>query len=629
MYFLFVKMVEIIPIYKSKSVNTQKVIRIPGSKSYTNRALLLAALANGKSTISNPLASDDTDFMGKALHQLGINIIKKENQYLVLGKGGKFTIPHKPLYLGNAGTAVRFLTATLAATGPACIITGDKRMRERPIKDLTTALANLGALITTNKDCPPVTITKALEGGQTTVNGQISSQYLSALLMASPYAKKAVKIVVKNRLNSLPYVKMTLDTMRRFGLTVKKDGFREFKITPSIYKATKYLVEGDASSASYFWAIAAINGITVKVVNIDLSSAQADIGFIKIAKKMGCTIKGGKNFITLNGPATLKPLGTVDLHLMPDSAMTMAILAAFAKGKSTLKGLSTLRVKECDRLKALATELNRIGIKTIEGKDFLEIHGNPDGGNSGIIDTYNDHRMAMCFAVAGTRIPGIKILDPGCVSKTYPGFWKDLKKIGISLIGDETTKNEPAKKRHRTDDVPGKNIILTGLRGTGKTLVGLKLAKILSYEFLDTDKLIEKQSKMPIAEIVRKYGWKKFRQLETIAAKKIAAVKRTVVSTGGGMVVNPTNAAILKKNSIIVLLRCDRDISARRIMGDMNRPALTNQKNPTKELEELWRKRKEVYLRTADLIIDTSAQSDNINSDLQRKATQIHKLISA
>jgi len=612
-------MMEIIPLYKGIPVNTQKTIRIPGSKSYTNRALLLAALADGKSTISNPLSSDDTDFMRTALEQLGIKIAKKDGKYLVHGNGGKFNKTAKPLYLGNAGTAVRFLTAVLAATGPECTITGDNRMRERPIGDLTDALTNLGALVTTNNDCPPVTICKTFEGGNTTVNGKISSQYLSALLMAAACAKKRVAIVVTGKLTSLPYIEMTLDTMRRFGIKVNTKGFKQFTVAPSTYKPTSYIVEGDASSASYFWAIAALNRCTVKVFNIDLSSAQADINFIKIAEKMGCKIKTGKNFVTVTGPRTLKPLGTVDLNRMPDSAMTVAILAAFAKGKSVLKGLSTLRVKECDRIKALATELTKIGIKTIEGKDFLIIHGNPEAGNSAIVQTYNDHRMAMCFAVAGTKIPGIKILNPECVSKTYPGFWKDLKKIGIRLIVGKSSK---------IDSNRNKNIILGGLRGTGKTMIGKKIATILGYRFVDTDRLIEQKSKMKIAEIVKDYGWEKFRNMEHEIAKKLSKVKKTVISTGGGMLINHANARILNNNGIIVILECESAISADRIKGDKNRPALTGNGTIAKELEELWKQRKKAYYRFADLIIDTSAQSDNINVDTQKKASQILSLIN-
>jgi 3-phosphoshikimate 1-carboxyvinyltransferase len=607
-------MIEIIPIHKYPAVNTQKSVRIPGSKSYTNRALLLAALAKGRSKIVNPLVSDDTLYMQNALRELGIKISKQGHDLIVEGTEGKFRKHAKALYLGNAGTAVRFLTAALAVTGTPCTITGDKRMRERPIADLIDALKGLGAVIDSSGGCPPIRIGAAEPGGTTRISGKISSQYISALLMAAPYAKRKVKITVKDKLTSLPYVRMTLDTMRRFGLNLTMKTYRMFDVPPGRYKSVRYVVEGDASSATYFWAIAALNGLKVKVYNIDLSSKQADIGFLDIIKKMGCRIEGGQNFVTVSGPATLKPLGTVNLEDMPDSAMTVAILAAFAKGKSVLKGLSTLRVKECDRLSALTAELKKIGASVTEGKDFLEILGNPDTGNSTVIETYNDHRMAMCFAVAGTHVPGIRISGPECVAKTYPGFWKDLKKLGIRTKYRDRAKNK-------------KNIILGGLRGTGKTLIGKNLAQLLKRKFLDTDGIIEKKAKMPISRIVRENGWETFRKMESETAKSLAGVDGAVISTGGGMLVNQANARTLKKNGVIILLKCDPAISAKRTDGDANRPALTRRNSVLKEHKDLWEQRKKTYLKTADLVIDTSAQSANINADTQKKAAQIINLI--
>jgi len=618
-------MIEVVPIYKNKIVNKNLKILIPGSKSYTNRALLLAALAKGKSLIRNPLFSDDTLYMIQALRSLGVKIVKKNKQLFVYGNGGKLIKPAKPLFLGNAGTAVRFLTAALATTSPECVITGNERMLKRPINDLLVALNKLGATIKSNHGHLPLTIKKTLIGGKTTIRGQISSQYLSALLMASPCASKPVTISVKGKLTSKPYAMMTIETMRYFGVTIDNRDFNTFIISPSTYKATNYkatnyLVEGDASSASYFWAIAALNGLTIKVLNIDITSAQADLGFVKILQKLGCKIKTGKHFITVSGPKKLKPLGEIDLNHMPDSAMTVAIIAAFVNGKSVLKGLSNLRVKECDRLKALSTELTKIGISVMETKDSLEIIGKQDSGNSAIIETYDDHRMAMCFAIAGTRIPGIKIKNPSCVSKTYPEFWDDLKKIGIKII----TQTDKTKLKRKN-----KNIVLSGLRGTGKTVIGQKLAKLLKFDFIDTDQFIEHNSGMKIASIVQKYGWDHFRKLEIATAKHLSTRTKTVIATGGGMLINPKNAYQLKKNSIIVLLKCENTIAAKRIAKDFNRPALTAQKNTELELAELWTQRKNSYLQTADYIIDTSGQSANLSDDLTKKANEIIKLIYA
>jgi 3-phosphoshikimate 1-carboxyvinyltransferase len=608
-------MIEVIPLQKSRSVNTKKEIRIPGSKSYTNRALLLAALAKGKSTLINPLKSDDTSVLVAALRKLGIEITIGNGKYLVYGSGGKFRKPAGPLYLGNAGTAVRFLTAVLTASNFKSVITGNKRMQKRPVGDLIDALRKLGTNIKATNDCPPIVINGGLRGGTTVVKGNISSQYLSALLMASPLAKIIVTVKVNGHLTSLPYVKMTLDAMGRFGVRVTAGGFGVFKIQPSSYKPAVYTVEGDASSASYFWAIAALNRCRVKVLNINPTSAQADIGLLEILKKMGCKIVSGRNFVSVSGPAKLKALDKIDLNHMPDSAMTTAILAAFANGKSVLKNLGNLRVKECDRLKALFTEIRKIGADVKEGRDRLEINGRPDTGQSAIIDTYDDHRMAMCFAVAGSKIPGIQIQNPQCVSKTYPDFWRDLRKIGLKTKTCRISSKE--------------NIVLGGLRGTGKTMIGKRLAALLNYNYVDTDEYIQTKEKRRIAQIFKESGWRYFRKLETVAASELGRKKRTVISTGGGMFINDRNARTLKKNGIVVLLTCPPEIAAARIKGDKNRPPLTGLTNSVKELSRLWKERKGKYLKAADLVIDTSAQSANIHADTTTKAKRIITLLHA
>ncbi len=446
------------------------VTRVPSSKSYTNRALILAALAKGKSRIINPLDSDDTKVMLKALKELSIKtkrttelfnystnpktksqskILQKEfkanNVIEVTGSGGKFKRPAKTIFLGNAGTAVRFLTAALATQPFESRLTGNERMRERPIGDLIEALKVWGAEIESKTGCPPLKIQGPLKGGSTKVNGSISSQYLSALLIAAPYTQEKSEIIVKGRLTSLPYVKMTLDTIKKFGgvitaIKTKNKSYNKFNCAPHKYRGSIYEVEGDASSASYPWAIAAVTGGSATVTNVPADSAQADLEFLKVLKKMGCKVDFGADGngktvnsgnankgITVKGPAKLKSLGGIDLNHMPDAAMTVAILCAFAKGKSRLTGLGNLRVKETDRLKALETELKKTGVKVRTGKDWIEIEGGSPP-HSAEIETYDDHRMAMCFAVMGTKVPGIAIKKPQCVSKTYPDFFKDLKK---------------------------------------------------------------------------------------------------------------------------------------------------------------------------------------------------------
>jgi len=407
--------------------------KVPGSKSYTNRALLLAALSKGTSTIIGAMDSKDTQVMIRALRALGIEIKQTKTGLTIKGAAGTFKKPEKIIDIQNAGTAARSLTAALATQSFNSKLTGDKRMQSRPIQDLTESLTKLGASIQTNDGCPPVTILKPIKGGKTTVNGEISSQYLSALLMALPLAEKTSQIKVKGKLTSLPYVEMTLETMRHFGVRVQNKNFREFIIKPQTYKSVKYDVEGDASSATYPLALAALHGSKTTITNIPGTSLQADMQFLHILQKMGCTINKSKNSVSVKGPKNLKALGEVDLNQLPDAAMTVAILCAFANGTSKLTGLANLRVKECDRLSALTTELKKIGATVQEGKTFLTIKGNPLLQSAAEIETYNDHRMAMCFAIAGSAIGNMKIKNSSCVQKTYPTFWEDLKKWGIKL----------------------------------------------------------------------------------------------------------------------------------------------------------------------------------------------------
>ena len=471
--------IEIIPL--RKLINSQ--LFIPGSKSITNRAFLIAGLAKGKSVIKNALVSDDTRYMINALKELGVKIIKKNRNYIIQGKNGKFQLNketiresslRRTIFLGNAGTAVRFLTATAALQNFSIKITGNERMRERPIQDLIDGLNQLGAKVYSQKNngCPPVIIEEPLIGGICSINGQASSQFFSAILLSAPYAKKDVTIKVIGELVSKPYVNQTIKIMKDFGIEVKSKNYQEFLVKAGQgYQGREYEVEADASSATYFAGIAMLNGGEITIKNLNPESSQADVNFLEVIKKMGGVIKNSKfqmtnakqnpkakvqnnkrdtysilhtpyskmseneltAVITIKGPKILKPLGKINLQNMPDGAMTVAVLCAFAKGKSVLTGLSNLRLKETDRLKAMTNELKKIGCDCRETADGLIINGDPEKLHGAAIETYDDHRMAMCFAVAGTKIEGIKIKNPSCVKKTYPRFWKDLEKMGIKL----------------------------------------------------------------------------------------------------------------------------------------------------------------------------------------------------
>lgn len=409
---------------------------VPGSKSYTNRALVIAALARGTSTLYGALESDDTEVARAALKLLGVTVEQDGSTFVVHGQQGRFSDPQQPLFLGNSGTSTRFFTAMLTVAGLPLTITGNARMQERPIADLLDTLNQLGAEVvsTRGNGCPPVQIgARRLRGGTATISGAISSQFLSAILMAAPYAAEEVTLQVRDTLVSAPYVNLTLDIMAHFGVEAANDGYRLFRIQgQQCYQGHAYQVEGDASSATYFWGLAALLGQSMCVTNIPPTSAQGDVRFLEVLERMGCTVSRGTQ-LHVTGPAVLRPLGTIDLNALPDAAMTVAVLAAFCEGETRITNVANLRVKETDRLRALATELRKLGVAVIEHPDGLQIQGNPAALHGAEIATYDDHRMAMCFGMAGARLAGMRIQDPECVAKTYPGFWEDLQRVGVPV----------------------------------------------------------------------------------------------------------------------------------------------------------------------------------------------------
>lgn len=565
-------------------------LAVPGSKSITNRALIMASLAKGKTVLANALSSDDTKYMQQTLQNCGVKIKKNRDRVSVVG--GALGPPKKKLFCGNAGTAVRFLTALLATQPFPSIITGNVRMQSRPIQDLLDALTQLGAeaVSVRGNGAPPIKVQGPLRGGSCTLSGSTSSQFLSGLLLAAPLAQHHVTIHIKGDLVSKPYVDMTIALMARFGVPVHRNGYKKFSIpSGNAYKATRYAIEGDASSASYFWGIGALTGEEIKITNIPKNSKQADMEFLNAIEKL-------KKFSPLHRRRS-DNLVTFHCKNFPDAAMTLAILCAFHKGRFRLTGLTTLRVKECDRLAALKTELSKIGARVKEESEGLLIFGNPENLHAASIETYDDHRMAMCFGMASVFLPGIKIKNPGCVSKTYPLFWKDLAKV---------------KKELRA-----KNIILTGMRGSGKTALGKLLAKKLKRQFIDCDEEIMKQAKMTIPHIVERFGWRGFRKREQQMVKKISSVKYAIIATGGGTLVRKANEEMLKQNGKILLLNCPLSILEKRLMGKTDRPPLMKKKNFLHELAGIYTKRKKRYSEVADGVLDASS------NDLYKKTKKI------
>ncbi|HET8626965.1 MAG TPA: 3-phosphoshikimate 1-carboxyvinyltransferase [Thermomicrobiales bacterium] len=399
-------------------------VTVPGSKSLTNRALLIAALADGRSTLAGALHSDDTRYMAGALRALGVEVREDPAgaRFEVAGCGGRFPAERADLFAGASGTAARFLTAALTLGHGYYTLDGVPRMRERPIQPLLDALAQLGADARSRDGtgCPPVVVAAhGLPGGTCRVRGDLSSQYLSALLMAGPYAEQGIAVEVEGALVSRPFVGLTAAVMRDFGATVTEDGDR-FVVPPGRYRARDYAVEPDATAASYFFAAAAVTGGTVRVAGLGRGAIQGDVAFVDVLARMGCTVERDAGGITVTGPARLRGV-EADLAPISDTALTLAAIAPFADGPVALHGLAHTRHQETDRLAAATAELRRLGARVDERPDGLTIY--PSALHGGMVATYGDHRMAMSFALIGLRVPGVVIADPRCVEKTFPDFF--------------------------------------------------------------------------------------------------------------------------------------------------------------------------------------------------------------
>ncbi|OYW23590.1 MAG: 3-phosphoshikimate 1-carboxyvinyltransferase [Planctomycetales bacterium 12-60-4] len=406
------------------------VVRPPGSKSLTNRALVIAAMAEGESELQGVLDSRDTQVMVESLRRLGLSIEQDRDRRVlrVQGCAGQLPVAAADLYLDNSGTSIRFLTAMCTLGAGRYRLDGNERMRQRPISDLLAALNQLGAQTRCElgTDSPPVIVeAQGLQGGTATVETRLSSQYLSAVLMAAPGARQDVEIRLTGTPVSEPYIDMTLGVMARFGVVVDTSRPQTYRIRPDRYRGCTYQVEPDASAASYFFAAAAITGGAVTVEGLSQFALQGDVHFVEALEQMGCGVHWGSTSITVHG-APLKGID-IDMNAISDTAQTLAAVAVFADGPTTIRNVSHMRVKETDRVSAVVQELRRLGIQTDEHPDGLTIHpGQPQPAD---IETYDDHRMAMSFALVGLRAPGVRIQNPGCTAKTYPEFFDDLERL--------------------------------------------------------------------------------------------------------------------------------------------------------------------------------------------------------
>jgi len=560
------------------------VASVPGSKSYTNRALLLAAMTPGLVRVERPLLSDDTRAMVGCLRELGIAVHDAGDALEVAGDTRDVKPGEYQLDANLSGITIRFLLALSTVVPGVQILQGKAGLNKRPIGVLVEGLRQLGADIDylDEEGFPPVRVSSsALTGNVVEMDGKVSSQYFSAILQIAPLVVGGVTVRVQGEQISKPYIDMTIDTMAKFGVVVESRDYREYRVMAGqLYVAASYGVEGDFSSAAYFFAIAALTGAEVTVRNLNPHSAQADRRFLDILAQMGSKVKLGADKVTVSGRG-VRPVD-VDMSDCPDQAMTMAVLAGFADGKTVIRGVQSLRVKETERVVAVEQELAKMGIRTESTLDVLTIYGgNP---RAATVDTYGDHRMAMAFAVAGTRLPGMTIKNPEVVSKTFPDFWDVL------------------------DGLVNPNVVLIGMRGTGKSTVGRLVAERLELSLFDMDAEVVRRAGKPISALVKQKGWEHFRDLETEVAKTAGDGEGLVISAGGGAVLRPQNVSTLGNRGLFVLLTASLNVSLKRIEGDRERYPLTEHANMRDELVEIWRQREAVYRETADYVLATDGR---------------------
>lgn len=406
-------------------------VRVPGSKSYTQRAMVIAALAEGESALRDPLLCEDTLLLARALRLLGADVKLNKAQMAIRGTGGRVVAPQERIELGNNGTAMRLLAGMASLGAGPIVLTGSRRLCERPMKPLLDALSDQGVGIETEQvsGFAPLTIRGSrLAGGTIALKHIGSSQYVSSLLMTAPFAAAETVIILEGRIPSLPYIALTIETMKDFGVEVMSHGAGRYTVkSGQCYAGREYCIEGDASSASYFFLAAALLKGRIRVENISPRTRQGDIGFLRILEQFGCTVVREDHAVEVHGGDMPSGEMIFDLGHMPDIVPTLAVLCAARPGRSLIRNVGHLRLKECDRLEAMVKELGKIGIAAdAAGEDLAIAGGIPHGAR---IETYDDHRIAMSFAILGLAVPGMAIEDPECVGKSFPGFWATLENL--------------------------------------------------------------------------------------------------------------------------------------------------------------------------------------------------------
>ena len=572
-------------------------VTVPGSKSYTNRALIIASLAKGKSVLYGCSNSNDSLLLITLLQTLGIEIEQNENTITVNGNRGRFKEFKGKINAEDAGTVMRFLTALCCLIPGEIILGGSSRMNQRPIKGLVDALLQLGSNITYlgEPGYPPIKIESGkLHGGKVEIDASQSSQFASALLMIAPLLDSDLEIITSGEIASASYIDMTVYILKHLGVAVKEQPEKYLIKGGSNYIPANYFIEGDASSASYFFALAAITKSTIRVNNLSASSLQGDVKFVDLLEQMGCKVVRGENYIEVTGIKELTGI-TADMKNMQDVAQTLAVVAAFAKGKTILKGLKNLEIKETKRLTALQTELTKMGVEcSTDGEQIIIQGGNPKGT---LICTYNDHRMAMAFAIAGTKVKDLQIETPEVVKKSFPNFWDTLKAIGVKVEIENTPKN----------------IVLIGFMGAGKTTISKLLANKFQVSLLETDDEIIKRSGLKsINEIFTKKGEAFFRELEKEVISDYAQKSNYIISCGGGAIANLENMKVLKENGKVLFLSASFETIAERIKDQSTRPLFMD----IEKAKELYYERLPLYKSHADLVIETDNLTPEEIADL-------------
>ncbi|RFU79202.1 pentafunctional arom polypeptide [Trichoderma arundinaceum] len=629
----------------------------PGSKSISNRALILAALGSGSCKIRNLLHSDDTEFMLSAISTLGGTSYSWEEggQLLVVeGNGGQLKASDEPLYIGNAGTASRFLTTVAALCAPTStatttVLTGNARMKTRPIGPLVDALRSNGVAIDyleREKSLPlRINASNGLEGGVIELAATVSSQYVSSILMAAPYAKKAVTLrLVGGKPISQPYIDMTISMMESFGIhvTPSADQPDTYHIPQGVYKnPAEYTVESDASSATYPLAVAAITGTTCTIPNIGSKSLQGDAQFaVKILKPMGCEVHQDDYSTTVTGPKSgnLKALPSVDMTTMTDAFLTATVLAAVADGSTEIIGIANQRVKECNRILAMKDQLAKFGVVCSELEDGIQITGKSRASlvtPTQSIHCYDDHRVAMSFSVLSLASPGpVLVTERECVGKTWPGWWDILAqsfKANLEGVDTESSRETKAKAPANVQ----RSIFVVGMRGAGKTTAGKWVAKTLGWKFIDLDHELERRAGITIPEMIGgPRGWEGFREDELALLRNVieAHPHGYVFSCGGGIVETPAARELLKaygaNGGLVLLVHRDTDQVVDYLNQDKTRPAYTT------EIRQVYERRKPWYRECSNLLYysphsqDSASLGDANSAEIPEDFTRFVSVIS-